>query len=132
MVSDLNFNNVVGSIFAYGQTGSGKSFTMMGEQTDNLKGIIPRAVSHVFNYVSSHKGGARIHEVSCSYLEIYNEKILDLLVDEIIPDQANIQDLGLKGKPIKPRHLKIKDDPASGIFVKDLTTVPVQTEAHIF
>jgi hypothetical protein len=30
---------------------------MMGEQTENLKGIIPRAVSHVFNFVESHKGG---------------------------------------------------------------------------
>ena len=42
----------IGSIFAYGQTGSGKSFTMMGEQTDNLKGMIPRAVSHIFNFVT--------------------------------------------------------------------------------
>jgi kinesin family member 17 len=55
-----------------------------------------------------------------------------LLVDEIIPDQAKIADLGLKGKALKPVHLKIKDDPVNGIGVKDLTIVPVTTEQHIF
>lgn len=57
------------TIFAYGQTGSGKTHTMMGEETDN--GIIKLAIEDVFsdNEIS----------VSISYVEIYNEKIYDLI-----------------------------------------------------
>lgn len=40
---------LLGTIFAYGQTGSGKTYTMMGENNDY--GVIPRAVSEVFDYI---------------------------------------------------------------------------------
>lgn len=77
-----------GTVFAYGQTGSGKTFTMNGpgEGTDqevhNLRGIMPRCFEHLFNMTSreTKKGGGKIkYIVTCSYLEIYNEKIFDLL-----------------------------------------------------
>ncbi|KAJ3110306.1 Kinesin-like protein kif9 [Phlyctochytrium bullatum] len=67
-----------GTIMAYGQTGAGKTFTMTGA-TENYKhrGIIPRAISHVFREISDRPQLAST--VRISYLEIYNEQIVDLL-----------------------------------------------------
>lgn len=51
----------------------------MGEEgSDELKGIIPKSVRHVFGFIDSQSGGKKFL-VRCSYLEIYNETILDLL-----------------------------------------------------
>ena len=65
-------------IFAYGQTGSGKTFTMEGPQ-DN-KGVIPRAVNMIFDKVSklTNERGFTC-SLSCSFLEIYNDQVRDLL-----------------------------------------------------
>ncbi|KIJ54215.1 hypothetical protein M422DRAFT_25159 [Sphaerobolus stellatus SS14] len=62
-------------IFAYGQTASGKTFTLTG--TDSEPGIIPRAMRDVFGYIK--KTPSREFLLRCSYLEIYNETIHDLL-----------------------------------------------------
>ena len=68
-----------GTIFAYGQTGWGKTHTMVGvEESDELKGIIPRAYVHIFSWIDEAKEGVKFL-VRCSYLEIYNEGILDLM-----------------------------------------------------
>ncbi|PAA86959.1 hypothetical protein BOX15_Mlig023364g1 [Macrostomum lignano] len=79
-VLDSAFQGYNGCIFAYGQTGSGKSYTMMGSQ-DTQKGIIPRLCDAMFNRIQSQ--GATDDSVSCkvevSYIEIYNEKVHDLL-----------------------------------------------------
>jgi kinesin family protein 3/17 len=80
---------MIGTIFAYGQTGCGKSHTMMGNLTaldsngHDLKGIIPKSVSHIFGAISENEDGDKKKKflVRCSYLEIYNEAILDLLGD---------------------------------------------------
>ena len=67
-----------GTIFAYGQTGSGKTFTITGGADRYVdRGIIPRAISHIF--AEAQKGGDTSYEVRCSYLEIYNEAGYDLL-----------------------------------------------------
>ncbi|KAJ9600610.1 hypothetical protein L9F63_026254, partial [Diploptera punctata] len=73
------------TVFAYGQTGTGKTFTMEGERTPNttinwcndpLMGIIPRALSNLFDEL-------RIQQVEftvrVSFLELYNEELIDLL-----------------------------------------------------
>ena len=107
-----------GTMFAYGQTGCGKTHTMMGpahaldpESTErDLRGIIPRAVRHIFGFIDAADKEIKFL-VRCSYLEIYNENILDLL--------------GTKSK--NDNHLQIKEDPNKGIFVKDLTTVIVKS-----
>uniref|UniRef100_A0A663M6A2 Kinesin-like protein n=1 Tax=Athene cunicularia TaxID=194338 RepID=A0A663M6A2_ATHCN len=63
-----------GTIMCYGQTGAGKTYTMMGATADyKHRGIIPRAIQQVFR-ASAHSVRVRI-----SYLEIYNETLLDLL-----------------------------------------------------
>ncbi len=64
------------SIFAYGQTGSGKTYSIMGFDTE--KGIIPRMCEALFYFLDTHGGDRRI-AVEATYLEIYQEKIIDLL-----------------------------------------------------
>ena len=62
---------------------------MMGNLTaqdangNDLKGIIPKSVSHIFGAISENEDGEKKKKylVRCSYLEIYNEAILDLLGD---------------------------------------------------
>ena len=48
------------------------------EDSDELKGIIPRAYVHIFSCIDEAKEGVK-YLVRCSYLEIYNESILDLM-----------------------------------------------------
>jgi hypothetical protein len=75
-----------GTMFAYGQTGCGKTHTMMGPLEaldpkggmDEERGVIPRAVRHIFGFIDAAEHEKKFL-VRCSYLEIYNESILDLL-----------------------------------------------------
>ncbi|XP_059481232.1 kinesin-like protein KIF11-B [Neocloeon triangulifer] len=75
------------TIFAYGQTGTGKTFTMEGERSnddmtwekDPLCGLVPRVLSHMFDEL-------RLKNIeftmAVSYLELYNEELIDLLSPE--------------------------------------------------
>ncbi|XP_071592446.1 kinesin-like protein KIF13A isoform X3 [Heliangelus exortis] len=64
-------------IFAYGQTGSGKSFSMMGN-AEQL-GLIPRLCCALFQRISVEENESHSFKVEVSYMEIYNEKVRDLL-----------------------------------------------------
>uniref|UniRef100_A0A7N9AKS2 Kinesin family member 13A n=1 Tax=Mastacembelus armatus TaxID=205130 RepID=A0A7N9AKS2_9TELE len=64
-------------IFAYGQTGSGKSFSMMGNVEQ--PGLIPRLCCSLFERVHREANEAHTFKVEVSYMEIYNEKVRDLL-----------------------------------------------------
>lgn len=70
------------TIFAYGQTGSGKTFTMQGEESPQemggLNGIIPKVARTLFDKVAKLKP-TRTYTISVSFLQIYSEKIYDLL-----------------------------------------------------
>ena len=76
-----------GTIFAYGQTGSGKTFTMMGPSdsdnfSHNLRGIIPRSFEYLFSLIDREKekaGAGKSFLCKCSFIEVYNEQIYDLL-----------------------------------------------------
>ena len=106
-----------GTIFAYGQTGSGKTFTMMGpvdQETGlvvrELRGIIPRTFEYIFGLLEDQrqKMASHQHIIKCSYLEIYNEQIFDLL------DAAS-------------SNLHLREEMKRGVFVDGLTEVPVVT-----
>nr|XP_019965547.1 PREDICTED: kinesin-like protein KIF22 [Paralichthys olivaceus]XP_019965548.1 PREDICTED: kinesin-like protein KIF22 [Paralichthys olivaceus] len=72
----LNGQNA--SVFAYGPTGAGKTHTMLG--SSDQPGVIPRAVREVFNLVKAKDDDdGWDYSIGMSYLEIYNEKVLDLL-----------------------------------------------------
>ncbi|XP_056240095.1 kinesin-like protein KIF13B isoform X4 [Seriola aureovittata] len=64
-------------IFAYGQTGSGKSYTMMG--SGDQPGLIPRLCSALFERTQKEQREEESFTVEVSYMEIYNEKVRDLL-----------------------------------------------------
>ncbi|CAG9858153.1 unnamed protein product [Phyllotreta striolata] len=66
-----------GCVFAYGQTGTGKTFTMEGFDTEEGKGIIPRAFEQIWSHIDRTTGVEFL--VSVRYLEIYMEEIRDLL-----------------------------------------------------
>jgi hypothetical protein len=86
-----------GTIFAYGQTSSGKTHTMKGSREE--PGIIPQSVFEVFNMIRQTMDREFI--VRVSYMEIYNEVIMDLLEPE-------------------NKNLKIHEDLQKGIFVGNL------------
>ncbi|KAF2141038.1 uncharacterized protein K452DRAFT_272856 [Aplosporella prunicola CBS 121167] len=69
------------TIFAYGQTGTGKTYTMSGDISDVLPlpdsaGIVPRVLHSLFGKLESEDSE---HSVKCSFLELYNEELRDLL-----------------------------------------------------
>ena len=95
-----------GTIFAYGQTGCGKTFTMLGDIKDKEnKGIIPRACSHILTRIASDKNNFEKYNINCSFVELYNEKIFDLMEKEKVKKD-------------------LKQGP-KGVFIKDLVNVPV-------
>ena len=67
------------SIFMYGQTTSGKTFTMLG--SPNSPGILPCSLRDVFRFIENNDNENISYNVYCSYIEIYNENIHDLLTD---------------------------------------------------
>jgi len=70
------------TIFAYGQTGTGKTYTMSGDMTDTMgllsdaAGIIPRVLYTLFQKLESEEMECA---VKCSFIELYNEELRDLL-----------------------------------------------------
>ncbi|CAL1132948.1 unnamed protein product [Cladocopium goreaui] len=104
------FEGYNGTIFAYGQTGSGKSFTMTGAPGD-LRGIIPRVNEELFSYIAEKQSSSTCRFlVMCSFFEIYNEIIFDLL--NPVSDRSKLGG-----------GLQIKEHPVMGIYVKDLTEI---------
>ncbi|CDW88014.1 kinesin motor domain containing protein [Stylonychia lemnae] len=95
----------LGTVFAYGQTGCGKTHTMIGNlDDDNQKGIMPKSFSHVFSAISSENNKGKQFLIRCSFIEIYNEEIRDLLN----MDQHN------------KRKLEIKENQdQGGVYIKD-------------
>ncbi|XP_060067910.1 kinesin-like protein KIF22-B [Ylistrum balloti] len=98
------------SIFAYGPTGAGKTHTMLGSPSN--PGVIPRVINGVFQKISEEKkackGDQWKYNVSFSYLEIYNEKVMDLL-------------------DVKNSDLPIREDGDKNIFVPGLAKQEIQS-----
>jgi len=79
-------NSYNSCLFAYGQTGAGKSHSVVGSYKDpEQKGILPRSMEYLFSMLGKEKDsaqGAFSWNVMASYLEIYNEKLSDLLAEQ--------------------------------------------------
>ncbi|XP_078128740.1 kinesin-like protein KIF16B isoform X2 [Sander vitreus] len=101
-------------VFAYGQTGSGKSYTMMGNPGD--AGLIPRFCESLFSRISA---ASRWDEASfrteVSYLEIYNERVRDLL----------------RRKSTQTYNLRVREHPKDGPYVEDLSKHLVQNYSDV-
>ncbi|NXP12289.1 KI16B protein, partial [Thinocorus orbignyianus] len=101
-------------VFAYGQTGSGKSYTMMGNAGD--AGLIPRICEGLFSKISEKtKRNEASFRTEVSYLEIYNERVRDLL----------------RRKSSKTYNLRIREHPKEGPYVEDLSKHLVQNYADV-
>lgn len=83
-------------IFAYGQTASGKTYTLSGSEEE--PGIIPRAMRDVFGFI--RQNSSREYLLRCSYLEIYNENIHDLLAPPSMADAIPVQIQGNSGSDV--------------------------------
>ncbi|ESK96372.1 kinesin-like protein [Moniliophthora roreri MCA 2997] len=83
-------------IFAYGQTASGKTYTLSGDE--NEPGIIPRAMRDVFGFIK--RTPDREYLLRCSYLEIYNETIYDLLAPPMGGSGSQVQIQGGTGMEV--------------------------------
>lgn len=79
-VVDCAFQGYNACVFAYGQTGSGKTFTMMGNSGDPmLQGLVPRICKSLFGRMKVGLEEGTGYKTEVSYLEIYNERVRDLL-----------------------------------------------------
>ncbi|XP_029002307.1 kinesin-like protein KIF1A isoform X24 [Betta splendens] len=95
-------------IFAYGQTGAGKSYTMMGKQdVKDQKGIIPLMCEDLFTKINDNTDNSMSYSVEVSYMEIYCERVRDLL------------------NPKNKGHLRVREHPLLGPYVEDLSKLAV-------
>eukprot|EP01031_Cornospumella_fuschlensis_P032523 gene32523-39323_t len=109
-------NGINGSIMSYGQTGSGKTFTMIGDaQSYEHRGVAPRAISQLFGEIASR--AETEYSVSATFMEIYNERIYDLLSD-------------LNNGGYAAEYTIAEDREGRGVFVRGLAEVQVQSEAE--
>ncbi|XP_074860784.1 kinesin-like protein KIF1A [Carettochelys insculpta] len=94
-------------IFAYGQTGAGKSYTMMGRQEKDQQGIIPQLCEDLFSRISDTTNDNMSYSVEVSYMEIYCERVRDLL------------------NPKNKGNLRVREHPLLGPYVEDLSKLAV-------
>ncbi|UJR32870.1 hypothetical protein I4U23_020331 [Adineta vaga] len=108
-------------IFAYGQTGAGKSFTMMGKNESDQQGIIPRLCGELFERITASTSpttSSRIkprYTVEVSYMEIYCERVRDLLS----PKKSQSTNVG------SSHNLRVREHPIMGPYVEDLSRLLV-------
>ncbi|NXP59207.1 KIF1C protein, partial [Chloropsis cyanopogon] len=100
-------------ILAYGQTGAGKSYTMMGRQEPGQRGIIPQLCEDLFARVAREGSPQLSFSVEVSYLEIYCERVRDLL------------------NPKSRGGLRVREHPLLGPYVQDLSRLAVASFADI-
>ncbi|XP_040204862.1 kinesin-like protein KIF1A isoform X3 [Rana temporaria] len=100
-------------IFAYGQTGAGKSYTMMGKQEPDQQGIIPQLCEDLFSRINDTSNDNMSYSVEVSYMEIYCERVRDLL------------------NPKNKGNLRVREHPLLGPYVEDLSKLAVTAYSDI-
>ena len=103
-----------GTVFAYGMTGTGKTFSMQG--TASSPGVIPLAIADIFSYI--RETPHREFLLRVSYLEIYNEKIHDLLS-------------GSGHGVSQPEEIKLREDSKRGVYASPLKEEIVQSPTQL-
>mmetsp|Transcript_62884 Transcript_62884/g.147546 ORF Transcript_62884/g.147546 Transcript_62884/m.147546 type:complete len:866 (+) Transcript_62884:45-2642(+) len=104
-------------LFCYGQTGSGKTFSIMGKpRSEAEQGLLPRLLRDLFTEVERLRSGGQVLQVQCraQMLEIYNEKVRDLLGDEKTPKSPEIH--------VHPR---------LGVYVDGATDIQILSLEHL-
>ncbi len=132
-VCNAVLDGINASILAYGQTGSGKTWTMQGSSTnstdlatlDELRGVVPRSLEFLFNSINKRQadsGGKLTFSCYCSFYEIFNEKVFDLLDPSASMPAANSPAVGLN----------IREDASRGVYVEGLLEERVDTPVAAF
>ncbi|CAM9349556.1 unnamed protein product, partial [Phaeothamnion confervicola] len=112
-----------GTIFCYGQTGAGKTYTLFGpdaalDSSDatlvrEQRGLVPRVLEFLFSTIAQRQwkaGGSTTFDCKCSFYEIFNESVFDLLDDRSAADS-----------------LAVREDARGGVYVEGLRLLPVAT-----
>lgn len=109
---------------AYGQTGTGKTHTIHGDwSSPSNMGLLPRIAEGLFNKVESlRKDGTEVR-VQMSYIEIYNNRLFDLLAPAASSQKRTGQG---SGKTKSKGNLEIHTHPTIGVYVDNLEEFPVQ------
>lgn len=108
-----------GTVFAYGMTGTGKTFSMQG--TASSPGVIPLAITDIFSYI--RETPSREFLLRVSYLEIYNEKIHDLL---------SAPPVGAVGPGAgQQEEIKLREDSKRGVYASPLKEEIVQSPTQL-
>ncbi|KAK5663493.1 hypothetical protein OQA88_3923 [Cercophora sp. LCS_1] len=107
-----------GTVFAYGMTGTGKTFSMQG--TASSPGVIPLAITDIFSYI--RETPSREFLLRVSYLEIYNEKIHDLLS---MPTGNGV------GANQAQEEIKLREDSKRGVYASPLKEEIVQSPTQL-
>ncbi|OIW35179.1 kinesin-domain-containing protein [Coniochaeta ligniaria NRRL 30616] len=106
-----------GTVFAYGMTGTGKTFSMQG--TASSPGVIPLAITDIFSYI--RETPSREFLLRVSYLEIYNERIHDLLSMSTAPGAGNVPQ----------EEIKLREDSKRGVYASPLKEEIVQSPTQL-
>ncbi|KAI0896920.1 kinesin-domain-containing protein [Annulohypoxylon nitens] len=106
-----------GTVFAYGMTGTGKTFSMQG--TASSPGVIPLAITDIFSYI--RETPSREFLLRVSYLEIYNERIHDLLSMA----SGNAPGMGAQ------EEIKLREDSKRGVYATPLKEEIVQSPTQL-
>ncbi|EAA34815.2 hypothetical protein GE21DRAFT_815 [Neurospora crassa] len=107
-----------GTVFAYGMTGTGKTFSMQG--TASSPGVIPLAITDIFSYI--RETPSREFLLRVSYLEIYNERIHDLL--------SMATGGNGPGAPAQ-EEIKLREDSKRGVYATPLKEEIVQSPTQL-
>ncbi|XP_053908677.1 kinesin-like protein KIF1C [Cuculus canorus] len=94
-------------VLAYGQSGAGKSYTMMGKEGKGQQGLIPQLCEDLFARVSREESPDLSFSVELSFMEIYCERVRDLL------------------NPEAPEGLRVREHPLLGPYVPGLSRLAV-------
>lgn len=111
-----------GTVFAYGMTGTGKTFSMQG--TTSSPGVIPLAITDIFSFI--RETPHREFLLRVSYLEIYNERIHDLLATQ--PGGTGFIPLD---QQMKGEEIKLREDAKRGVYATPLKEEIVQSPTQL-
>ncbi len=128
------------TVFAYGQTGTGKTHTMEGDDSSSetrlgssdgvaeTAGIVPRALRQIFSHLETQSETE--YSVRCTFLELYNEEITDLLSPlESKSESSPPTESESESASAKKTH-RLMEDGRGGVSVEGLTEVEVSCFAE--
>ncbi|KAH8033569.1 hypothetical protein HPB51_014349 [Rhipicephalus microplus] len=99
------------SVFVYGATGTGKMFTKLG--SEDCLGVVSLTASELYRRVDRLRSKGQSCDVAVAYMEVYNEVVRDLLCP-------------------KGPSLVVRDDPAKGIAISNLSIHKVKESGALF